>query len=453
MRWSTRGDMMVCPIFLRILVAAILAVLSNQSVTAAASDMYQQTAYQLVDPAGDEALRSMAYDQPGELISSLFKSNPFADPGKGREAFAEELGYTSGDALIESAGQEHDEKNQDGAGVTLEGRENPIKIEEFRNMLMEVIAEERASGIAPGLGTPHRWSPQILRSHSSLDLALNRSKLLIALAVGVTSQFMVSGTEEQLKAWIMSQPDNSITLEQMFREAYRENQGDTYLTLLSIENVLAKYWRVPEREDLPFTRKLQSFTITYGAPKDRFGTWYHFFGIMLYGYVYGRKAAENVAGWEVFMGRLYGRRGEYQKEWINRVGADLGHDLREDVQEWKYMAPVDPWRLEADYYLNRQGDFRDRLPIVRDPNLSIGISDGLILRSSTTRSDCEIETMVDKGSGYNVLKIKRLEHRTLKTNSRTYLRMKLTGLAGVRGFVSHCADGSPDSAFEVRFRR
>src|SRR5690606_30094235 len=131
--------------------------------------------------------------------------------------------------------------------LELEGHKAPFKIKNMVLMLKQVITEEfHQNGITPKRGTVHEWSPGIKKKLRRKFVLFSRMpKLLVALSRGATSHFMVTGTEEELKDYILSRPENSINLEEMFRASYRINQGDVYLSLLTVENVLNRFWLKP----------------------------------------------------------------------------------------------------------------------------------------------------------------------------------------------------------------
>ena len=87
--------------------------------------------------------------------------------------------------------------------------------------------------------------------------------------------------------WMVAQTEGSLELVDVFRKSYRLNNGDIYKTLMTIENVLAHQWHNPKRESLTINSRLKPITSGHEYGEDKFGTWYHLFEIMLYGYVEG----------------------------------------------------------------------------------------------------------------------------------------------------------------------
>ncbi len=158
-------------------------------------------------------------------------------------------------------------------------------------MFIEVIREEAADKkqfLYPHVGLSHKWSQEFLENHNQiLNPELLYPKILYALAFGASSRFMITGKESALIGEILKHSENSISISIpiLFRLSLRLNQGNVYLTLLTIENVLSKHFLHRERELLPVTRRLRSFRRGEGFDNDRFGLWYHFFGMVMYGYV------------------------------------------------------------------------------------------------------------------------------------------------------------------------
>ena len=128
------------------------------------------------------------------------------------------------------------------------------------------------------------------------------SKLLATLAMGATSRYMKTESDESLRQWLKSQPFSSVSPEELFEQSLKLQNGDIYKAILSIENVLSEYWLAPNRQHLRQTSALKSITnhcpgtrqidaatpAKEGTSEDVFGSWYHLFGTMLLGCVEGR---------------------------------------------------------------------------------------------------------------------------------------------------------------------
>ncbi|MBC7370050.1 MAG: hypothetical protein H7326_00695 [Bdellovibrionaceae bacterium] len=119
------------------------------------------------------------------------------------------------------------------SGVVIHGRENPLLVNNFSAALEQVLLEESGKGMKIKLGEFHDWSPKAKQKYAG-DYILGFSKIFISLAQGFTNWFMVTGTEPALREWVLQQPYNSITLHDIFRSSLRINNGDVYLTILTI---------------------------------------------------------------------------------------------------------------------------------------------------------------------------------------------------------------------------
>lgn len=248
--------------------------------------------------------------------------------------------------------------------IYLEGHTNPIKAKEFAYMIDQIIIDGLVDGITPKYGKVHEWSEEFKNSKSKKYSVMGKfSKLLIALARGETSQYMLSGTEEQLESWILDQEVNSLYPHDLIKASYKINDGDMYLTLLSIENVLNRYWRVHNRRDLPVTIRLKPIINSFGQDGDNFGSWYHMFGIMLYGYVEGPLSARTVGGVESLGSHILGKfEDEKQEDFVNSQGAIIGARVARSIRADGYMEiRRDKSRLNPNYYLDLNEDFSARI--------------------------------------------------------------------------------------------
>lgn len=248
--------------------------------------------------------------------------------------------------------------------IYLEGHTNPIKAKEFAYMIDQIIIDGFNEGITPKYGTIHDWSAEFKASKSKKYSAMGKfSKLLIALARGETSQYMLAGTEEQLESWILDQEVNSLYPHDLIKASYKINDGDMYLTLLSIENVLNRYWRVHNRQDLPVTIRLKPIINSFGQDGDNFGSWYHMFGIMLYGYVEGPLSARTVGGIESLGSHILGKfEDEKQEDFVNSQGAIIGARVARSIRGNGFQEiKRDKSRLNPSYYLDLNEDFSARI--------------------------------------------------------------------------------------------
>lgn len=139
--------------------------------------------------------------------------------------------------------------------------------------LEQIMREFAKKGLPVVAGEKHVWSSK----YPYLP-----SKIIVALGTAVSARFMYVGQEKALIGWIKTRPDNSIRIEDLFRQSYQLNNGNVYLTVLTIENVLSDATFEADRENTLVNRKL---TELYAHSPNKFGDWYHFFGTMLAGYV------------------------------------------------------------------------------------------------------------------------------------------------------------------------
>lgn len=342
---------------------------------------YQQTSPGRQDPLGDLALMRLVYAMPKNLLWMVRKKNEKLE-NENREIMkyqkcASEVFSLSSFEAVEVESNEHDiiPLDEDNPGLTLpdkerllevfkegalviEGKVPPFYPTKLANMFNRVIQEEAKLGIKPQVGEFHKWSKGFIRKHYLEFFPFTTmSKVLLALARGDTARYMVTGEEQNLKNWILKQDENSITLDKMFRSSYQINKGNVYATLLTIENVLAQNWRDPERAELPLTKRLKLFTNTIGVD-DRFGNWYHLFGIMLYGYVKNSFSAKIVGTLEGVGSDLLQAGKERQENIINRKAGKTGDLLHKWIKSGKWSKrETSKEFLKEDYYLERQTDF------------------------------------------------------------------------------------------------
>jgi len=413
-------------------------------------DLYSQKAYQLVDPNGDLALVRRAEHVPMNAMKALFQGDAFSSK---EDPWMPE-GWETVDPLAGKVAEP-----VKGPGPSIQGRDKPIKVDEFSEMLNQVLREEKARGMNFTVGSFHQWSPEIQANVQSPVLGL--SKIFVCLAMGFSSRFMVTDQEKNLWQWIMTKDYNSITFPEMFRASIRLNRGDIYLSLLTVENLLSANWRYGERESLPATKRLRPITSGYNYEEDKFGTWYHFFGMILYGYTTGKGKGSNLVGRGEAIGSNVLSPGvdKTQKQWFNKLGGYIGSALRESVESSTFMrSPSNPAALKEDYYLNRSEDFRDRLPIQNSPELSLKMTKDFAENSTALRIsnqsgknlvNCKVEVMTDKGAGYYAAL--KYEYTNLSINAQKSTELSLPEALprGVRVFVSSCQEGS-SQAVEVR---
>ena len=328
--------------------------------------IYQQPGYLLNDPKGDILLLWTARNLT-ESITAYFKGNVEEVFNKRAEKVEELLKiypeYRPREEFLNIVVNDYQTIRIEDDAIRLEGHQAPFKVKNLSLMLKQVISEEFRNGLVPSLGEIHEWSPEIKSKLKRKFIVFSRfSKLLIALSRGVTSNFLVTGREEELAKYILSRDINSIGLEEMFRLSYRINKGDVYLSLLTIENVLSKYWLDKNRSKRAITTRLKDIT-NYNYSTDKFGSWYHLFGIMLYGYAHGALASTAVGNIETMGSQIMtGFDDERQESFINSRGGRVGARINKFVKKKAYENfELNDKYKEEEFYLNLNEDFTKRL--------------------------------------------------------------------------------------------
>ena len=359
---------------------------------------YQQQEYSLEDPMGDYALGYMgqqtfakiwwtlrgkqekierswhAMEAAGPCASLLFKIHPVPsrieqEPNVSWNPSPEEEGAIS---VLEAGATTKEQllKELRSGALYLEGHRNPILVQNVQKALIQVMKEEfQQSGLRPKLGTVHRWSSAFLKKYRLKFGAISPfSKVLVALSRGETGKYMVTGKEAALIDFILDHPLHSITLDELFRGSYRLNQGDVYLTLLTIENIYALHWRTPNRDTLNITQRLKPIIHTFGKRGDEFGAWYHLFGMMLYGYAKNSIFAGVVGETETLGSHILGHfEDEKQEDYVNAKGGRIGALLRSAVKKNAYLKAGDhPEYVDPSFYLAPAESFTERLQKLAD---------------------------------------------------------------------------------------
>jgi hypothetical protein len=329
---------------------------------------YAQSGYRLVDPAGDFSLAMWAKNTPKKIEwalkgdqKNLERVDRIVEEAKSCALLL--FGVPALEAPVFArtawAPDRRDVELIDRLGFS---PEVTARLQE--ELRSGKLAFEALEGLWPTRGEPHRWDPRMRESiRKRFWPYADTSKLLIALARGDTNRYMVTGKEAELQSWMLAQDDESITHDQLFRSSYRTNRGDLYLTMMTIENVLARYWRVSGRDGIDFIRKLKPFTNSFGRATDTFGTWYHFYGVMLLGFVEGGSWAQQIGAIEN-LGSVILAKGKQkpQKLSMNLMGGPIGAALRFSVDrgEWTRRAP-DKRRLEPSSWLRPDAQIVTRL--------------------------------------------------------------------------------------------
>lgn len=383
---------------------------------------YRQASYQVHDLQSDVALTVYTKSIPKTLFRVLFgvvEDN--GDTGGGtygdiNPVVPEEPALdpaaampTESDVMAQDIPQDEKERlllQLKNSKLMIEGRVNPFRVKEMIKMLVQIMKEERdINGITPQLGVPHTWSPEFLAycQEKGEMIPLTFTKLLTALASGVTSRHFKTGKELDLINYILSRPDGSVTMDEAFRQSYRLNNGEVYLTILTIENVLSDYWRHPQRDQLAVTKKLANICNFYQGKGDKYGAWYHFHGIMLYGYVRGGLRAYIVASIESAGSHVLAHGvPEPQEDKVNSTGGKVGARLAKAVKNQDYLAfTPDRNYCLPEVYLNLTEDFRDRLEIIQSRRFHGDLSDSRLWLKSLdgARTGCKVEIIYSDHTG------------------------------------------------------
>lgn len=334
--------------------------------------VYQQAEYQLNDPKGDELLLWATHDLLWNQIPGYIKENFNGKVGataselqkKKTEAYLKFPQYVPFDETKNILIKDFISFNPTHTPIALVGNKAPINTKNLTLMMKQVITEEfRAYSLEPQLGTVHTWSPDVRKRLKKKYQFLGRmNKLLVVLSTGSSSRFLVTSTENELMDYILSRPIKSINLEDMFRASYRINKGDIYLTFLTVENVLSAFWITPQRDKRAVNTRLKDIT-NYNYSTDKFGAWYHLFGMLLYGRAYGSSNARIISFIEAFTDKVMtGFAKDSQENKINIIGGKVGASLKNFILKKEYLSfEQNTEYLQEDFYMDLDEDFSKQL--------------------------------------------------------------------------------------------
>ncbi|OIO02973.1 MAG: hypothetical protein AUJ51_05190 [Elusimicrobia bacterium CG1_02_56_21] len=423
------------------------------------SRQYRQAGYQRHDLQGDVALTVYTKNLPKVLFNVLFgiaedNGNPAGGSYNDINPLVQDPPMampTEAAILALDLPQEEKERllvQLRNSKLHIEGRLNPFRKKEMLNMLKQIITEEMQNGLQPRFGEPHEWSPEFMRycREKGELLPLTFSKLLTALASGVTSRHFKTGTEAGLIEYILSRGEGSVTMDQVFRRSYQLSNGDVYLAILTIENILSDNWRHPRRDKLAVTRKLANISNFYQGKGDKYGAWYHFHGIMLYGYVRGGFRAALIGGIETAGSHVLSGpndQNEQQEDYVNSTGGKIGAKLARVIRNSLYRGFV-PDRNYCDpaVYLDLGEDFRDRLEYVESKDFMVSLDQARMWLKPLSRSylDCHVEVIYNDYTGELNSKyiVKRDNVNFKKGKSTPILINPLHELRKARAFITAC---------------
>ncbi len=219
--------------------------------------------------------------------------------------------------------------------LVVESRKTPINVNGLSLDLIRIIEEEEKNGIPYKKGDSHKWSEQFKKEKkffSNQTIKSLPSKMLAALSGGKSVDLMVTEKEKDLASFILGQKRSSLTPQELFRKSYQLNQGNVYLSLLTIENVLANGWLHPKRGEFKHTQNLKPFGKVFGSQGDVFGHWYHMFGMIYYGYEKGGFHAAVAGKVEAVGSSVISKfQNERQENRINMSAGKVGSNLRKYI--------------------------------------------------------------------------------------------------------------------------
>lgn len=306
------------------------------------AEHYQQTEFKMVDPKGDAFLMRRLDLIPGKLLDALVHNN-----------------YRKDDAI------EEDDQKKIPYQI---GKTKSVDVDRLINRIRQLMRD--TPKITPVRGEEHEWCPEAKRyllygfwhrlgrflTGKQKDFPaplLFRSKLFLLLACGWTSRYAVTGQEKELEARLMTYPDRGVQLHDAFGESYLLNRGNVYLTLLTLENVLAGDPYRLDRDQMPIQKKLAYIRNDSAPVGDNYGAWYHFFGIGMYGLMRPGFVSRSVGEIEA-LGSYFLEGPDKQETYFNRMGAIFGRKLAKMLKRETWKQPLRPDE-RTDYMT--QGEF------------------------------------------------------------------------------------------------
>jgi hypothetical protein len=316
------------------------------------SFIYRQTEFKLVDEQGDlslcKSIVQTGVSQIGDLLHFKIPQGGYKDRMY-EEAKIKYPEFLIPDDLSNPYDEESFEKTKEIDGnrshrilnskIKKPTKVAPIIVKDFVEMMMQVILQE-SSQFPLTRGQVHRWAKGSRWRHQlECPLVIEAPKLLLMLATGVSYRFALTGKEDELAQQIRTYSVRSLYPHDVFRMSYRLNEGNLYLTLLTIENVFSRHWTAPKREAKAVTTRLAH--ITNDPENDNFGTWYHLFGTMLFGYSHGASISWSAGVVEgLGSGVASGFKAETQENKINLLGARIGGRLKRWMNRKKPLQDV-----------------------------------------------------------------------------------------------------------------
>lgn len=472
---------------------------------------YQQTCLTYTDKQGDINLAHVLAATPLGMLAKVFSKvikRPMNEPSN--SSFAKRWDFrvlmqppfdlnnvlTTPPQFIPNAGQKHQltapgyrQFESMNVGKVITGRKLPVEPSRFLKLFAALVSKTK---IAPFIGPIHSYSVSetdlqtyVVKDGSQFQggqfLGTTRetviesiqtktiSKLFTALALGQTSRFLFTGGERPVLEFLASRPEGSVQFHELLEFSYRMHKGDVYLTLLTLENVLGRWWRFPERENLMSTRKLANFTNAYRGRGDKYGAWYHFFGISLLGLVekeFAILAGDMESLGSIFLNEMNGsKEDEFQENALNSAGSVFGLRLGELVRGLDGQTPSErvssiaskflvqteteiSHAINPDNYMSLDEDFRGRMEMRLSPDLRVvATREGLsVSYLSGALNNCDVEVFpVTKSTALRDSQFVRRFKSNLSSSSVLYPVSTWpegsVSLAGSRVIVSGCGLG------------
>lgn len=173
------------------------------------------------------------------------------------------------------------------------------------------------------------WSQEFKDNYKSkLIPFVVGSKLLMCLMRGACSRFLVTGHEGELENWAMNETDLSITPPKLLAKALELTNNNLSMALLTCQNTLSWHSKAPNRHLTQLQIKLMPFITADGKKsEDKFGEWYHMFGLITYAFAKGETKASIISFAESAGGRVLGGSEKVEEE-VNSLSPKIGQSLR-----------------------------------------------------------------------------------------------------------------------------
>lgn len=338
------------------------------------ADSYWAKGQSTTDDRGDFCLSELALRTVNQILNVMVKGQSLETSAesfemKGVEKNEEALREKFAPNPLNKTAKELNDQ------VFIEGTKFPLKPEKVVEMMGQIMLEENARGIKTKFGTFHEWGEAVAKNKSRYGAFgwISVSKIFTCLSMGACLRFIPTHQEQALEVWMNSQTEGSITLESLFRQSFILNDGDVYKTILTISNTLSYHWRDKNRDSTTsWVKKLSPITNRWQNRGDTFGSWYHFFGMVLFGYYAGEVPAKTVASVESLMSSLAEGDTEAQEDMLNQAGARVGAKLAKLTVVWDFVHwNSNPERKQKHFYLDLSEDFRDRTYYEPNPDYHI----------------------------------------------------------------------------------